>query len=169
MKRNLKNIYNAMTDSFINRDYYYNHSYIGDDSTHEGTHIENNSDSNKLDINKWKNLVDGYFKYIRAPKSWKDGFKMFLDKNKIIFTHKNDDSSAYIREKTPNKIEISEDNNEAAFLSFTHEFAHYVSYKDKEYDNNYLLAEFPSIYFEVIAANYLADLGYDKNYIKSLT
>lgn len=62
------------------------------------------------------------------------------------------------------KIYLISDGTIRTFVTFVHEFVHYVSLKQND-NINFSLIEFPSIYFENIAAEFLKDRGYEEGII----
>ena len=64
-----------------------------------------------------------------------------------------------------NLINICREFNYNDVLSLVHEFMHYTNAKSKMSQNQYLLTEFISIYFEIYALDYLLKMGVSKDEI----
>lgn len=71
------------------------------------------------------------------------------------------------------KIKVIMDGTITSFITFVHEFMHYISlhnYPDVSIKGEipYSLIEFPSIFYEKLASNYLIDVGYNENTVKNI-
>ena len=62
------------------------------------------------------------------------------------------------------KIKLISDGTIRTFVTFAHEFMHYVSLSQSD-NINFSLLEFPSIYYENIASEFLKNNGYEEGII----
>lgn len=114
-------------------------------------------------------LFLGFLDSIKAPKHWKELYYKLKKENGIIFEKSNDDSdysSCFKGVDGVWKIKVMMDGTIISFITFVHEFMHYVCYSRGGVDPLLLFREIPSIYYERVAAQYLVNIGYDKNVIK---
>lgn len=118
----------------------------------------------KLNEKLFERLLNGFFEYINAPEEWMNEYK-YLKENKFIsFKYNEDDEngSCYMDpEDMKLKIEVESDGTIKTFISFIHEFMHYISLKNGI--AQFSLLELPSIYYETLATDCLISLGYDEN------
>ena len=123
----------------------------------------------KLNEKLFEKLLSGFFEYINAPEEWMNEYK-YLKENKFIsfkYNENEENGSCYMDpEDMKLKIEVESDGTIKTFISFIHEFMHYISLKNGI--AQFSLLELPSIYYETLATDYLISLGYDEdimNYI----
>lgn len=112
---------------------------------------------------------------INAPKNWYNLYT-HLKENQGITKDKDKASCCYLDTKDNQvKININSDGFIDHFITLAHEFSHYIfmskQYKtytlDKEYKPKGII-EFPAIFFEKLAANYLIEIGYPKSTVESI-
>ncbi len=107
---------------------------------------------------------------INAPKEWFNFYKYLKINNLINFEYSNDieNGECYFDSNDQlYKINIISDGTIRTFVTFVHEFAHYVSLNQNP-NINISLLEFPSIYFENIASEFLQEKGYEKGIINEV-
>lgn len=121
----------------------------------------------KIDYDDFVKLFMEFLDYVGAPK-WKDEFMNLLKEDRIIFEEMEEDNrSEYFKDVDEiTKIRVSSDRSLSSFTSLAHEFSHYISCENKK--PLFLLLEFPSIYFENVAADFLSKKGYGDSAIKSV-
>lgn len=110
----------------------------------------------KIKEEEFENLFKEFLKHIKAPKTWYEEFDKLnkADKIEFNFTEDSQDLSHYIKgEKENNKIIISTKNTIECFVAFIHEFIHYLSSSNQKYKS---LEEFPSIFYEMLAADFIS-------------
>ena len=123
----------------------------------------------KFSLEDLENIFFGFLDKIKAPKEWKEIYIDLKNNNRIIFEESKDgkdNSKCFIDDDGIRKIKVTTDGTINVFISFVHEFIHYVSLqKDMP---PFSLLEFPSIYYERVAAFHLISIGFDENIIKSV-
>ena len=123
----------------------------------------------KLSLEDLENIFFCFLDKIKAPKEWKETYIDLKNNNRIIFEESKDgkdNSKCFIDDDGIRKIKVTTDGTINVFISFVHEFIHYVSLqKDMP---PFSLLEFPSIYYERVAAFHLISIGFDENIIKSV-
>ena len=123
----------------------------------------------KMTTQELYNLFDDFLIYINAPKDWKNAYDELKSSNRISFEQANgiDISMCYSDENDILKIQIFTDGTIKCFCTFVHEFTHYISMQDKGYIpiEQHSISEFPSIFFEKKAAQFLVDKGYEQNIV----
>ena len=123
----------------------------------------------KLSLEDLENIFFGFLDKIKAPKEWKETYIDLKNNNRIIFEESKDgkdNSKCFIDDDGIRKIKVTTNGTVNDFISFVHEFIHYVSLqKDMP---PFSLLEFPSIYYERVSAIYLINIGFDENIIKSV-
>ena len=123
----------------------------------------------KLSLEDFENIFFGSLDKIKAPKEWKEIYIDLKNNNRIIFEESkdgNDNSKCFIDNDGIRKIKVTTDGTVNDFISFVHEFIHYISLqKDMP---PFSLLEFSSIYYERVAAIHLINIGFDENIIKSV-
>lgn len=123
----------------------------------------------KFSLEDLENIFFGFLDKIKAPKEWKETYIDLKNNNRIIFEESKDgkdNSKCFIDDDGIRKIKVTTDGTINVFISFVHEFIHYVSLqKDMP---PFSLLEFPSIYYERVAAFHLISIGFDENIIKSV-
>lgn len=132
-----------------------------------------NSNNKKLDnlkelsSDEFDRLFIDFLGYINAPKKWFEFYIQMRNNNLISFEYSKeiDNGECYFDEIDNNlKIKLVSDGTIRTFVTFTHEFIHYVSQSQND-DINISLLEFPSIYYENIASEFLKNNGYDAGII----
>ena len=126
----------------------------------------------KLDIEEIDQYLEEYFDYIKAPDSWKEIYKNLRNNNLIFFGYENidksDKSSCFLDSDGILKIYVSNDGTVKTFCSVIHEFIHYLTmYRGFEMDQM-SISEFPSIFFEKLAIQFLRNKGYGTTVINKL-
>ena len=123
----------------------------------------------KLSLEDLENIFFDFLDKIKAPKEWKETYIDLKNNNRIIFEESKDgkdNSKCFIDDDGIRKIKVTTNGTVNDFISFVHEFIHYISLqKDMP---PFSLLEFPSIYYERVAAIHLINIGFDKNIIKSV-
>ena len=123
----------------------------------------------KFSLEDLENIFFGFLDKIKAPKEWKEIYIDLKNNNRIIFEESKDgkdNSKCFIDNDGIRKIKVTTDGTVNDFISFVHEFIHYISLqKDMP---PFSLLEFPSIYYERVAAIHLINIGFDENIIKSV-
>lgn len=123
----------------------------------------------KLSLEDLENIFFCFLDKIKAPKEWKETYIDLKNNNRIIFEESKDgkdNSKCFIDDDGIRKIKVTTNGTVNDFISFVHEFIHYVSLqKDMP---PFSLLEFPSIYYERVAAIHLINIGFDENIIKSV-
>lgn len=123
----------------------------------------------KLSLEDFENIFFGFLDKIKAPKEWKEIYIDLKNNNRIIFEESKDGkdkSKCFIDNDGIRKIKVTTNGTVNDFISFVHEFIHYISLqKDMP---PFSLLEFPSIYYERVAAIHLINIGFDENIIKSV-
>ena len=116
-----------------------------------------------------ENIFFGFLDKIKAPKEWKETYIDLKINNRIIFEESKDgkdNSKCFIDDDGIRKIKVTTDGTINVFISFVHEFIHYVSLQKNM--PPFSLLEFLSIYYERVAAFHLISIGFDENIIKSV-
>lgn len=149
----LQDLYVEFFEEFLNE----NNSFI----EHKDTNVD------KLSFNDFIKLFLEFLDYIGAS-NWKDDFVSLLKENRIIFEEMNEDNESqyFMDDDGVTKIRVSSDGSLSSFTSLAHEFAHYISCENK--NPSFLLLEFPSIYFENVAADFLIKKGYGDDTLKKV-
>lgn len=110
---------------------------------------------------------------IKAPNEWKETYYDLKDKNDIIYEEQIDeiDNSESFLDKDDGrrKIRVTNNNTVETFIRLVHEFIHHITITSTDKEIPFSLLEFPSIYYEKVAAIYLVSIGYDENIIKAVT
>ena len=123
----------------------------------------------KVSEEDFENIFFGFLDKIKAPKEWKKIYIDLKNNNRIIFEESKDgkdNSKCFIDNDGIRKIKVTTDGTVNDFISFVHEFIHYISLqKDMP---PFSLLEFSSIYYERVAAIHLINIGFDENIIKSV-
>lgn len=114
----------------------------------------------KISEKEFDNLFYEFLDYINAPEEWKNIYDKLKENKLIIKETKSDyNTSMCFRDKDGIiKILIDFWGNIKSFFCFVHEFVHYVS-AGKRLPFS-LISEFPSIFFEKIAIEFLKEKGY---------
>lgn len=131
----------------------------------------NNSKLNnlkKLSNKEFDKLFIDFLSYINAPKNWFELYSKIRENNFINFKYSKEieDGRCYLDETDNNwKIELISDGTIHTFVTFAHEFIHYVVLNNQNDNVNLSLLEFPSIYYEIIASEFLKNRGYEEGII----
>lgn len=123
----------------------------------------------KLSLEDLENIFFGFLDKIKAPKGWKEMYIDLKNNDRIIFEESKDgkdNSKCFIDDDGIRKIKVTTDGTINVFISFVHEFIHYVSLQKNM--PPFSLLEFPTIYYERVAAIYLINIGFDENIIRSV-
>lgn len=123
----------------------------------------------KMSLEAFENIFFGFLNKIKAPKEWKEIYIDLKNNDRIIFEESKDgkdNSKCFIDDDGIRKIKVTIDGTINVFILFVHEFSHYVSLQKNM--PPFSLLEFPSIYYERVAAIYLINIGFDENIIKSV-
>lgn len=130
---------------------------------------EKDYDFPKMSLDDLERTFLDFLNSIKAPVGWKNLYTELKNKNRILFEESEDGlehSEVFVDDDGIRKIRLTTDGTINCFVSFVHEFVHYVSLQGET--PPFSLLEFPSIYYERIAANYLISVGYDENIIKQV-
>ena len=117
----------------------------------------------ELSNDEFDKLFIDFLGYINAPKKWFEFYIQMRKNNLISFEYSKEieNGECYFDETDNNwKIKLISDGTIRTFVTFAHEFMHYVSLSQND-NINFSLLEFPSIYYENIASEFL------KNYLKA--
>ena len=124
----------------------------------------------QLTNEEFDKLFIDFLDYINAPKKWCE-FYNYLKANNLIefeYDNENENGECYFDEKENKwKIKLISNGTIMTFVTFVHEFIHYVSLSQNP-DINFSLLEFPSIYYENIAAKFLKDSGYEEGIVDEI-
>lgn len=118
----------------------------------------------KEDIDK---LFYEFLKYINAPESWRKLYNNLKRNNGIHYeiSDGKEVANCYKDEVDEDySISIKYNGTTTGFCSLVHEFIHYITFCTEKF--NFSLAEFPSIYFEKIASQFLKDKGYSQEVVE---
>lgn len=121
----------------------------------------------QLSGDEFDKLFKAFLGYINAPKTWFNLYEHLISNNLIKFEYSGDVNNGgcyFDSDDQKWKIYLISDGTIRTFVTFVHEFVHYVSLKQND-NINFSLIEFPSIYFENIAAEFLKDRGYEEGII----
>lgn len=130
---------------------------------------ESDYDLPKMSLENIERMFFDFLDVIRAPEQWKNIYIKLKNENNILFEESIDGlehSEVFKDIDGVRKIRVTIDGTINCFVSFVHEFMHYVSLQGNM--PPFSLFELPSIYYEKVAANYLVQIGYDKNIIKQV-
>lgn len=130
---------------------------------------ESDYDLPKMSLEDFEKIFFDFLNNIKAPEQWKNLYTKLKNENKILFEESIDGlehSEVFEDVDGIRKIRVTTDGTIKCFVSFVHEFMHYVSLQGDM--PPFSLFEFPPIYYEKIAANYLISIGYDENIIKQV-
>lgn len=120
-------------------------------------------DEQEFDINELEKLFEKFLTYINAPIEWINEFKYLRENDLIDY---NSDSSYFNIQNGKRTVHISLSNFASTFIAFVHEFIHDIT--DINGLSQVNISEFPSIYFEKLAAKFLLTQNYDEEYINSI-
>ena len=125
-----------------------------------------------LSLEQVEILFLDFLRQINSPEEWFNLYYFLKAKNYITFekiniTSQQDSSECYLDTEDLNyKLRICNHDNLHTFISLVHEFIHYVTLQKGE--KFYALLEFPSIYYERKAKQYLIDKGYDPKMVENI-
>jgi hypothetical protein len=92
--------------------------------------------------------------------TWLNTYKEAIKNNKIIFEKSSNPITNNASYEYNGVVHMMYNENTYDFSTLAHEFAHYMSHSSPT--SSFVLREFPSLFFEIEAANYLEKLGYSK-------
>ncbi len=121
----------------------------------------------KLSKEEFDKLFIDFLSYINAPQKWFELYNEARQNNLITFEYSKEmDNGACYFDETDNKwkIKLISDGTIRTFITFVHEFIHYVENTQND-KTPFSLLEFPSIYYENIAAEFLKNNGYEDEII----
>lgn len=130
---------------------------------------ESDYDLPKVFLKNFEKLFFDFLDSIRAPERWKNLYTKLKKENKLLFEESTDGldhSEVFMDVDGIRKIRVTTDGTIKCFVSFVHEFMHYVSLQGDM--PPFSLLEFSPIYYEKVAANYLIKIGYDENIVKQV-
>ena len=139
-------------------------------------HIKNNNTSikeyQKISDEEFDTLFYEFLSYINAPDEWIKIYNNLKAKGLIIVEKENvnehDNSMCFQDSDGIFKILISNGDNLRGFCNFVHEFIHYVSRQNGLSIEKMSISEFPSIFFEKIAAEFLEEKGYSSEIVNQI-
>lgn len=113
-------------------------------------------------------LFCDFLNYIKAPQEWMDTYLELKQNEKIMFVDKDtlDSECVCDSNKAPSHLVIEDDGTIDVFYTLVHEFMHYVSLSSGLVP--FPILEFPSIFFEKIAAKFLKEEGYLNEVVDSV-
>lgn len=123
----------------------------------------------KLSGKEFDSLFNKYLTYINAPDEWRNNYKMLKREKRIVFKYNEGvETGAYYKRDKNSKgiIYVESDCTTKMFLTFVHEFIHYITLRKNEPLTH--MKEFASIYYEDIAAEFLVTNGYSEDIIKDI-
>lgn len=123
----------------------------------------------KLSGEEFNSLFNKYLTYINAPDEWRNNYKMLKREKRIVFKYNEGvETGAYYKRDKNSKgiIYVESDCTTKMFLTFVHEFIHYITLRKNEPLTH--MKEFASIYYEDIAAEFLVTNGYSEDIIKDI-
>ena len=131
-------------------------------------HNKNNNTSRKeyqkISDKEFDALFYEFLSYINAPDEWIRIYNNLKAEKLIMLEKENvsehDNSMCFQDSDGIFKILISNGDNLRGFCNFVHEFIHYVSRQNGLSIEKTSISEFPSIFFEKIAAEFLEEKGY---------
>lgn len=111
-------------------------------------------------------LMLQFLSFIDMP-DWLDKYQELCEKNGIIYymDGQSSESSCCIDKNGQLKIIVDSNGTVEDFFSLVHEFIHYLSWQDRVNLSKISIQEFPSIFFEKIAALFLVKCGYDRKVV----
>lgn len=124
----------------------------------------------QLSKEEFDRLVQSFLIYIDAPKKWFNYYEHLKNNNLINFEYSTEiDYGELFFDNNDKiwKINLISDGTIRTFITFIHEFIHYVV-AEQNPNINYSLLEFPPIYFENIAAEFSKDSGYEEEIIEEV-
>lgn len=130
---------------------------------------ESDYDLPKISLENFEEMFFAFLNSIKAPEEWKNLYIKLKIEKKILFEESVDGlnhSKVFLDSDGKRKIKVTNDGTINSFISLVHEFMHYVSIQAGR--PSFSLSEFPSIYYERVAANYLIGIGYDENIMKQV-
>ncbi len=132
---------------------------------------ENNVELPKITMHELDSLFIEFLNYINAPEDWHKIYNNLKINNQIVFkkdTNNCSKSKCYKNENGVWNIYIDGNETIETFCAFVHEFMHYISIHKLSKTSNFSLEEFPSIFFENIAKQFLKDKGYQQSIIDKI-
>ena len=123
----------------------------------------------KLSGEEFNSLFNNYLTYIKVPDEWRDNYEMLKEEKRIVFKYNEGvETGAYYKRDKNSKgiIYVESDCTTKMFLTFVHEFIHYITLRKNEPLTH--MKDFPSIYYEDIAAEFLVANGYSDDIIKDI-
>lgn len=109
---------------------------------------------------------------IHAPEEWKKIYYDLKSKNDIIYEQQIDDidnSESFLDESDGRrKIRVTNNNTVETFIRLVHEFMHHIVVTSTDKDIPFSLLEFPSIYYERVAAIYLISIGHNEDILNAV-
>ena len=127
---------------------------------------ESNTEYPKISKKEFETLFCEFLDYINAPVEWINIYKDLKEKKLI----KDDDKSEVYLDENDGiyKISVANRDNLMGFCSFVHEFIHYVSIQNGLPVRKIAVSEFPSIFYEKIAAEFLKEKGYSTEIVDQM-
>lgn len=112
-----------------------------------------------------------FLDYINAPRNWRQEYNELKSSGRLHFEKQKNDidtSKCYIDDNGELNILLSLDGTIKSFCVFVHEFVHYITMKNSVTLAQFSISEFPSIFFENIAAFFLINIGYSEDVISKV-
>lgn len=132
---------------------------------------ENNVELPKITMHELDSLFIEFLNYINAPEDWHKIYNDLKINNQIVFkkdTNSYSESKCYKNENGVWNISIDDKETIETFCLLVHEFMHYIHIHKLSKTSNFSLEEFPSIFFENIAKQFLKDKGYQQSIIDKI-
>ncbi len=129
--------------------------------------LDNLKELSKEELDK---LFIDFLSYINAPQKWVELYNEARQNNLITFEYSKEmyNGACYFDETdNKRKIKVISNGTIRAFITFVHEFMHYVVGMQNDKTPLSLL-EFPSIYYENIAGEFLQSVGYGEGIIDDI-
>lgn len=126
--------------------------------------IEDNFLLPKMEIQQIEDLFLEFLKSVDAPVEW---YKFYFElKTEGNISYGKKPSMCYLDVDGKLKIDIEYNGTIDSFISLVHEFVHYISLRKGNPPIS--LVEFPSIFFELLALDYLKEKKVNENIIKKI-
>ena len=124
----------------------------------------------KISEHEFDILFHKFLEYINAPSEWANIYNELKNNGLISYknTAKNKVSKCYLDDNGIWRISICSENNITRFYDVVHEFIHYIVIKNGYTSKQKVVVEFPSIFFEIIAAEFLEENGYSNEITKKI-
>ena len=128
---------------------------------------------NTISLQQLDSLFIEFLEYINAPKEYLKIYQGLKVKGKIKYepeTNDIDNSMCYQENDGSYSILITTNGTLRDLINLIHEFIHYISFQSVREKSaiKFSLIEFPSIYFEFVATEFLKQKGFNASEVDSL-